>query len=59
VEEILESLRAAGRGAEHFESFDSLVDFVVREARDGDVVILMSSGAFGGAHETILERLRG
>ena len=31
---------------------------VARDARDGDVVIVMSSGAFGGVHEKILEALR-
>lgn len=56
---LVGSLRVAGRDASHVEDIDAIVDLVAREARDGDVVILMSSGAFGGAHEKILERLRG
>jgi len=31
---------------------------VAREAKEGDVILVMSSGAFGGVHEKILERLR-
>jgi len=58
VAALLESLRSAGREADHFDSFDPIVELVAREGRDGDIVILMSSGAFGGAHEKILERLK-
>jgi UDP-N-acetylmuramate-alanine ligase len=36
---------------------EEIVAFVRREARPGDVVILMSSGAFGGLPETLLESL--
>jgi UDP-N-acetylmuramate: L-alanyl-gamma-D-glutamyl-meso-diaminopimelate ligase len=58
IDGILEAVRGADRVADHFDSFDPIVDLVGREAREGDVVILMSSGAFGGIHERILERLK-
>jgi UDP-N-acetylmuramate-alanine ligase len=31
---------------------------VAREAKTDDVILVMSSGAFGGVHEKILDRLR-
>ena len=44
--------------ARQIEGFDEIADTVAREAKEGDVVLVMSSGAFGGVHELILERLR-
>ena len=38
--------------------FDEIARLIAREAGDGDVVIVMSSGAFGGVHEKILGELR-
>jgi len=35
-----------------------LTDALVRAARPGDWVVIMSNGAFGGIHETLLTRLR-
>lgn len=57
VDAILASLRASGRDADHFDAFDAIVELVARDAAAGDVVILMSSGAFGGIHERILNAL--
>ena len=45
--------------ARQIEGFDEIADTVAREAKEGDVVLVMSSGAFGGVHEEILRRLRG
>ena len=59
VPNIIESLAAHGVPAEHIESFDGIAERIAEEAKDGDVVIVMSSGAFGGIHEKILEALRG
>ncbi|HJW96418.1 MAG TPA: Mur ligase family protein [Thermoanaerobaculia bacterium] len=44
--------------AEQIDDFDAIAERVAREAKDGDVVLVMSSGAFGAVHEKILERLR-
>jgi UDP-N-acetylmuramate: L-alanyl-gamma-D-glutamyl-meso-diaminopimelate ligase len=51
--------RFASKGKPAFapESVQEIPDFVKREARSGDVLLLMSSGAFGGLPETLLERL--
>lgn len=59
VPAILDSLREAETPAEHIETFDGIARRLGEEAREGDVVIVMSSGAFGGVHEKILAALRG
>jgi len=48
---------AAGKPVFAPDSIDSIPDIVRREARPGDVLLLMSSGAFGGLPETLLELL--
>src|SRR6185295_8304108 len=58
VETINERLNADGISAEQIDDFDAIADRISRDAKDGDVVLVMSSGAFGGVHEKILERLR-
>jgi UDP-N-acetylmuramate: L-alanyl-gamma-D-glutamyl-meso-diaminopimelate ligase len=58
VETINERLNSDGIRAEQIDDFDAIADKVAGEAGDGDVVLVMSSGAFGGVHEKILDRLR-
>ena len=52
-------LAAAGVPACHLDSVDAIVDVVGREARDGDLVVVMSNGDFGGVHQRLLDRLGG
>jgi UDP-N-acetylmuramate: L-alanyl-gamma-D-glutamyl-meso-diaminopimelate ligase len=54
---LVRELAGAGKPALAASSMEEIVAFVRREARPGDVVILMSSGAFGGLPETLLESL--
>ncbi len=58
VPAIVESLRANGVETDHVEDIDEIAELVGREAKDGDVVLAMSSGAFEGIHEKILAALR-
>ncbi len=58
VPTILERLNADGIEAEQIDDFDAIAERIRREARPDDVVLVMSSGAFGGVHEKILDRLR-
>src|ERR1043166_1370379 len=55
---IVEQLNGAGVEARQIDDFDEIAAEVARGAADGDVVVVMSSGAFGGVHEKILDRLR-
>ena len=52
-------IAAAGVAARHVDSVDEIVDVVGREARDGDLVVVMSNGDFGGVHQRLLDRLDG
>jgi UDP-N-acetylmuramate: L-alanyl-gamma-D-glutamyl-meso-diaminopimelate ligase len=54
---ILDALRAKGIAADQIDDFDEIARLVASEAREGDVVIAMSSGAFGGIHEKVIEAL--
>ena len=47
----------AGVPARHLDSVDDIVDIVGSEARDGDLVVVMSNGDFGGVHQRLLDRL--
>lgn len=46
-----------GRLAGAFEDLDALVAAVARDARDGDHVLVMSNGGFGGVHGKLLAAL--
>ena len=58
VPAIVERLNSDGIPATQINDIDAIADAVARDAADEDVVLVMSSGAFGGVHEKILERLR-
>jgi len=58
VPTIVERLTADGVPIEQIDSVDAIADRVASEAQEGDVVLVMSSGAFDGVHEKLLERLR-
>ncbi len=58
VETINDRLNTDGIPAEQIDDVDAIAARVARDAADGDVILVMSSGAFGGVHEKILERLR-
>jgi UDP-N-acetylmuramate: L-alanyl-gamma-D-glutamyl-meso-diaminopimelate ligase len=58
VEALVGDLRKAGRRARLIPTADEIVDVVAAEAQDGDLVIIMSNGAFDGIHEKLLAALR-
>ena len=57
AETLVKDLTASGKQAHYFETVDQIVDFVAQTATPGDVVMVMSSGGFGGIHEKLLDRL--
>jgi UDP-N-acetylmuramate: L-alanyl-gamma-D-glutamyl-meso-diaminopimelate ligase len=59
VEELVEHLCAAGRRARQIGSVQEIVATVAREAREGDLVVIMSNGGFDGIHEKLLTALAG
>src|SRR5688572_18550313 len=59
ADQLVADVRAHGGRARHLPDNDEIIATVVREHRDGDVVVLMSNGGFGGIHRKLLQALRG
>jgi UDP-N-acetylmuramate: L-alanyl-gamma-D-glutamyl-meso-diaminopimelate ligase len=57
AEELVHALRQSGRRARHIESVEDIVTTVAREARPGDLVIVMSNGGFDNIHQRLLAAL--
>jgi UDP-N-acetylmuramate: L-alanyl-gamma-D-glutamyl-meso-diaminopimelate ligase len=55
---LVDDLRARQVAARHLPSVDAIVEAVAAEARDGDIVVIMSNGGFGGIHGKLLGALR-
>jgi len=57
VDELVQSVTNAGRRARHVATA-GIPDVVAAEAREGDLVVIMSNGGFDGVHDKLLARLR-
>jgi UDP-N-acetylmuramate: L-alanyl-gamma-D-glutamyl-meso-diaminopimelate ligase len=57
VPALVRDLNARGTSAREAESLDDIINGIVREHRDGDLVVLMSNGGFGGIHRKLLQAL--
>jgi UDP-N-acetylmuramate: L-alanyl-gamma-D-glutamyl-meso-diaminopimelate ligase len=55
--ELVRVLGCAGVQAREAASVDDIVATIVREHRQGDLVVLMSNGGFGGIHQKLLRAL--
>ncbi len=56
-EVLVQSIREDGIEADYVPDVDRIVDLMARTARSGDVLLVMSNGAFGSIHEKLLARL--
>jgi UDP-N-acetylmuramate: L-alanyl-gamma-D-glutamyl-meso-diaminopimelate ligase len=56
---LAEDLTRGGIGAQAFATVDELARAALAETRSGDVLLVMSNGAFGGLVETLLKGLEG
>jgi UDP-N-acetylmuramate: L-alanyl-gamma-D-glutamyl-meso-diaminopimelate ligase len=59
ADQLVADLATQGRHARHIPEIDDIVSTIVREHREGDVVVLMSNGGFGGIHGKLLQALHG
>jgi UDP-N-acetylmuramate: L-alanyl-gamma-D-glutamyl-meso-diaminopimelate ligase len=57
-ERLVEDLVSAGRKARFVPDVGSIVDLLAIEVRDGDIVVVMSNGGFGGIHAKLLAALQ-
>ena len=55
--ELVAAIGAAGVHARHLTEVGDIVQTIAHEAREGDLVVVMSNGAFGGIHDRLLEAL--
>jgi UDP-N-acetylmuramate: L-alanyl-gamma-D-glutamyl-meso-diaminopimelate ligase len=58
VPRLIDTLRGRGQAARHASSTAEIVETVAREARAGDLVVVMSNGGFDGIHDKLLRALR-
>ena len=56
--QLVADLHGRGVAARHLPTVDAIVEAVAAEARDGDVIVVMSNGGFGGIHGKLLGALR-
>ncbi|MFZ0612005.1 MAG: UDP-N-acetylmuramate:L-alanyl-gamma-D-glutamyl-meso-diaminopimelate ligase [Desulfobacterales bacterium] len=56
-EKLVQDLQQRGKAAHFFEATEAIIEFLAQEARDGDVVLIMSNGGFDNIHKRLLERL--
>jgi UDP-N-acetylmuramate: L-alanyl-gamma-D-glutamyl-meso-diaminopimelate ligase len=55
--QLVSDLRSRGQRARHLPENEDIVRTIVEEHGDGDVVVLMSNGGFGGIHRKLLDAL--
>ena len=54
AERLIEDLNKAGKDARYIPAVDDIVRTVAKEARDGDLVVVMSNGGFDDIHRKLL-----
>jgi UDP-N-acetylmuramate: L-alanyl-gamma-D-glutamyl-meso-diaminopimelate ligase len=57
-EQLAARIAGGGRRARYVPSVPDIVQVIAREAREGDLVVLMSNGGFDDIHQKLLARLR-
>ncbi len=57
-ESVAESVRALGKDAQVLAGSDAISDHLVREAKPGDLLLIMSNGSFDGLCEELLKKLK-
>lgn len=56
-EQLIETVRNRGVESWYIPEVDEMVDFLASSLVDGDVVLAMSNGGFGGFHQKLLDKL--
>jgi len=56
-EQLVQDLKNRGKDAYYFEDTQSIIDFLVKESRSGDLLLIMSNGGFENIHERLLKAL--
>jgi UDP-N-acetylmuramate: L-alanyl-gamma-D-glutamyl-meso-diaminopimelate ligase len=56
-QQLVNDLNCQGKDAHYFPNTDEIIDFLIAEARSGDLVLVMSNGGFDNIHERLLKSL--
>jgi len=56
-EQLVADLKKRGKDAYFFEDTESIIEFIVRQAAPGDLILVMSNGGFDNIHQRLLDRL--
>jgi UDP-N-acetylmuramate: L-alanyl-gamma-D-glutamyl-meso-diaminopimelate ligase len=56
-QQLVEDLKSRGKKAHFFSDTDAIIDFLVTEAKSGDLILVMSNGGFDNIHERLLSVL--
>ncbi len=56
--DVAQALQPLGKKAKVFKELNALVDAVVKDAKAGDTILVMSNGGFGGIHGKLLNALK-
>ena len=59
ADQIVRDLNAGGTHARYIPSTDDIVQTVAKEAREGDMIVVMSNGGFDNIHQKLLDALAG
>ncbi len=57
-QEVADAIMRSGTDAHHIEDTDNIVEFIMRGIDEGDVLLIMSNGGFGGINEKLLKALK-
>ena len=58
IDQLVADLAREGRPARHIDTIEAIIETIVREHREGDVVLIMSNGGFGGIHRKLVTALQ-
>jgi UDP-N-acetylmuramate: L-alanyl-gamma-D-glutamyl-meso-diaminopimelate ligase len=56
-QQLVSDLKGSGQHARYATSLEDIVTTIARERKDGDLVVFMSNGGFGGIHQKTLDAL--
>ena len=56
-EQLVADLKQNGKDAYYYADTESIIESLARQARPGDIVLIMSNGGFDNIHERLLKRL--
>jgi UDP-N-acetylmuramate: L-alanyl-gamma-D-glutamyl-meso-diaminopimelate ligase len=58
VKELVREIEGAGCNAYNFPNTEKIIDFIAKNAKSGDIILVMSNGGFDNIHERLLSALK-